>query len=121
MVNMSGNYTFNYNLSNVTPNINNSTAFINWTNMTWDTAITSGYDPWITALGSWFYVIVAIAIPMAALIKYHDPQPAVMLLLLTTSLTIALLPPVTVGVLYALYALLTMAIVGFVIDSLSRR
>jgi hypothetical protein len=121
MVNTSGNYTFDYNLTNVTPDINESTAFINWTGMDWNSTISSGYDPWIAAMGSWFYVILAIALPVAALIKYRDPQPAAILMILTVSLTIAALPPVVVGVLYTLYALLIMAIIGFVINSIAKR
>lgn len=121
MVDMSGNYTFNYNLTNVTPDINDSTAFTNWTDVTWEGAISSGFNTWLVTYGDWFWLIPVVVVPLMALIKYEDVQPAAILLTLTSALCITVVAPVTVSVIYALYALLIMGVVAAFIGALVRR
>ena len=106
MVNMSGNYTFDYNMSGVTPDITNSTAFINWTTMSWSTVF-AGYDPWTAAMGSWFYVMISIAVTGAVFVKYKVIFPTAMTLLLLSAVAVASMPAVIQPVFYG------MAVLGF--------
>jgi len=117
MVDMSGNYTFDYDLSNVTPNINESTAFMSWTNLSWSSAM-SGFDPWIAAMGEWFWVYVVVSVTGAVMIKYREVFPAAFVLTALSSVCIAAMPPVVEQM---FYAMMVLGLIGMLYGIFSRK
>lgn len=121
MVDTSGNYTFDYNLTNVTPSINDSPMFMNFTSMTWEDSIMLGFHTWMNTYGDWFWLIPVVVVPLMFLVKYGEVPPAAFMLTLTSALCISVVPPATVAVVYALYSFLILGVFAIIISAITRR